>query len=322
MKKFLVTGGAGFIGSHLVDALLAQGHSVVVLDDCSTGRLENIYPSYTEGSGQLPQREGLSFVKGSVADQDLVLQCLEGVSGCFHLAARLGMVVCKDDWVGTHLINLTATISLFDALQKFYQQTGRRIPVVYASSCAVYGDFGGTILEEGLKPEPLSAYGADKLGCELHAKIAQVIYNIPTVGLRFFNVYGPRQRPDTIDSGVIPIFIERIKKGLPITVFGTGEQTRDFVHVSDVVRHCLHFMETLDPTAAIFNVCTGQATSINQLINKLEALSGQTVLVEHGGLRAGDVMAALGDPAKATAAGVSSLVSFDDGLRALWEFQG
>ena len=322
MKKFLVTGGAGFIGSHLVDALLDQGHSVVVLDDFSTGRLENIYPDYTEESGQIPTREGLSFVKGSVADQALVLQCLEGVSGCFHLAARLGMVVCKDDWVGTHLINLTATISLFDALQKYYQQTGQRIPVVYASSCAVYGDFGETILEEGLKAEPLSAYGADKLGCELHAKIAQVIYNIPTVGLRFFNVYGPRQRPDTIDSGVIPIFIERIKKGLPLTVYGSGEQTRDFVHVTDVVRHCLHFMETIEHAAAIFNVCTGQATSINQLIKKLEALSGQTVLVERGGLRAGDVMAALGDPKKAKAAGISSLVSFDAGLGALWEFQG
>ncbi|MCD6045980.1 MAG: epimerase [Gammaproteobacteria bacterium] len=228
MKKFLVTGGAGFIGSHLVDALLAQGHSVVVLDDCSTGRLENIFPGYIEGAVTQPTRDNLFFVKGSVADQALVLKCLEGVSGVFHLAARLGMVSCKEDWVGTHLINLTATISLFDAIQKFYHHHEQMIPVMYASSCAVYGDFGRQVLHEDLKVNPLSAYGADKLGCELHAAVANAIYQIPTVGLRFFNVYGPRQRPDTIDSGVIPIFIDRIQKGLPLIVFGSGEQTRDF----------------------------------------------------------------------------------------------
>lgn len=321
MKKFLVTGGAGFIGSHLVDALLAQGHSVVVLDDLSTGRLENIYPGYIEGSSTILKRDNLSFVKGSIADQSLVLKCLEGVSGCFHLAARLGMVICKDDWVGTHLINLTATISLFDAIQKFYQQSGQMIPVVYASSCAVYGDFGREALHEDLKASPLSAYGADKLGCELHAKVANVIYQIPMVGLRFFNVYGPKQRPDTIDSGVIPIFIERIKKGLPLTVFGSGEQTRDFVHVSDVVQHCLFFMKTIRNEAAVFNVCTGNTVSINHLIKLLEQMSHMPVLVENAPPRAGDIMAALGDPTKAKAAGIVSLVPFESGLQALWDLQ-
>ncbi len=317
MKKFLVTGGAGFIGSHLVDALLAQGHSVVVLDDLSTGRLENIYPDYIEGSVATPKRDNLSFVKGSIADQALVLKCLEGVSGCFHLAARLGMVVCKDDWVGTHLINLTATISLFDAIQK----SGQMIPVVYASSCAVYGDFGTEALYEDLKASPLSAYGADKLGCELHAKVANAIYQIPTVGLRFFNVYGPRQRPGTIDSGVIPIFIERIQKGLPLTVFGSGEQTRDFVHVSDVVQHCLFFMKTISNEAAVFNVCTGTTVSINHLIKLLEKMNHMPVLVENAAPRAGDIMAALGDPTKAKAAGIVSLVPFQSGLQALWDLQ-
>jgi UDP-glucose 4-epimerase len=321
MKKFLVTGGAGFIGSHLVDALLAQGHSVVVLDDLSTGRLENIYPGYVEGSAATPKRDNLSFVKGSIADQALVSKCLEGVSGCFHLAACLGMVICKDDWVGTHLINLTATISLFDAIQKLYHQSGQMIPVVYPSSAAVYGDFGGEALHEDLKASPLSAYGADKLGCELHAKVANVIYQIPTVGLRFFNVYGPRQRPDTIDSGVIPIFIERIKKGLPLTVFGSGEQTRDFVHVSDVVQHCLFFMKTISNKAAVFNVCTGSTVSINQLIELLGRMSNAPLLLENAAPRAGDIMSALGDPTKAKAAGIASLVPFEAGLQALWDLQ-
>lgn len=314
MKKYLVTGGAGFIGSHLVDALLAQGHSVVVLDDLSSGRLENIYPGYGEGSAIKPIRNNLSFVKGSVADQALVLKCLEGVSGCFHLAARLGMTLCKDEWVGTHLINLTATISLFDGIQK----CGQIIPVIYASSCAVYGDLGTQALHEDLKVNPVSAYGADKLGCELHAAVANAIYQIPTVGLRFFNVYGPRQRPDTIDSSVISIFIDRIKKGLPLIVFGSGEQTRDFVHVLDVVQHCLFFMKAISNKAAIFNVCTGKAISINHLIKLLEQMNRTPLAVQNAPLRAGDMMAALGDPTKAKAAGIVNQVPFEAGLRALW----
>lgn len=318
MKKYLVTGGAGFIGSHLVDALLAQGHSVIVLDDCSTGRLENIYPGYVASSQQQPMRDNLTFVKGSIADQALVLQCLQGVAGCFHLAAHLGMVVCKEDWLGTHLINLSATVSLFDAVQKIYNQSGKMIPVVYASSCAVYGDLGQLALHEELKLQPLSAYGADKLGCELHAHVANVIYGIPTVGLRFFNVYGPRQRPDTIDSGVIPIFIDRIKKGLPLTVYGTGEQTRDFVHVSDVVQHCLFFMKTIENKSAIFNVCSGRAISVNALIALLRQLSGEPFSVDYAALRAGDIADALGDPAKAKTAGIVSQMSFAEGLSQLW----
>lgn len=308
MKKYLVTGGAGFIGSHLVDALLAQGHSVVVLDNCSTGRLEN-----------LPKHDHLTFVKGSITDQDLVLKCLEGVSGCFHLAAQLGMTLCKEDWVGTHLINLTATISLFDAIQKIHQLQGKMIPVVYASSAAVYGDLGREAFHEDLAVQPLSSYGADKLGCELHAQVANTIYGIPSVGLRFFNVYGPRQRPDTIDSGVISIFIDRIKKHLPLTVFGSGEQTRDFVHVSDVVQHCLFFMNTMMDKSAIFNVCSGTEISVNDLLTLLGKLSPKPLTVNHAKGRAGDIIHALGDPTKAKAAGITSLVSLEEGLHALWE---
>lgn len=324
MKKYLVTGGAGFIGSHLVDALLAQGHRVIVLDDCSTGRLENIYPDYDAASPHTLSRDNLTFVRGSISDQALVTECLKDVSGCFHLAAHLGMTLCKEDWVGTHLINLTATISLFDAIQKVYHHQGKMIPVVYASSAAVYGDLGPQLFHEDLKVQPLSAYGADKLGCELHAYVANAIYGIPNVGLRFFNVYGPRQRPDTIDSGVIPIFIDRIQKHLSLTVFGSGEQTRDFVHVSDVVQHCLFFMEAISniPTtfqkATIFNVCTGKAISINDLIALLRQFSPEPLTVNYAPERAGDIFYALGDPSKAKAAGIAPVVPLEKGLRALW----
>ncbi len=319
MKKYLVTGGAGFIGSHLVDALLAEGHSVVVLDDCSTGRLENIYPDYDATSPNKPERDNLTFVKGSISDQALVLKCLEDISGCFHLAARLGMTLCKEDWVGTSLINLTATISLLDAIQKTYQHHGKMIPVVYASSSAVYGDLGKQAFHEDLKVQPISSYGADKLGCELHAHVANTIYGIPNVGLRFFNVYGTRQRPGTIDSGVIPIFIDHIKKNLPLTVFGSGAQTRDFVHVSDVVQHCLFFMKTMSDKSAIFNVCSGTVININDLIALLRQFSHQPLTVNYAKSRAGDILDALGNPEKAKAAGVTSLVPLVEGLRALWE---
>ncbi|MBY0377742.1 MAG: NAD-dependent epimerase/dehydratase family protein [Gammaproteobacteria bacterium] len=319
MKKYLVTGGAGFIGSHLTDALLAQGHSVLVLDDCSSGYLENIYPDYRAASSNKLIRDNLTFIKGSISDQTLVSKCLEGVSGCFHLAAHLGMAVCKEDWVGTHLINLTATITLFDAIQKNYQQSGNKIPVVYASSAAVYGDLGNKAFHEDLKVQPLSAYGADKLGCELHAYVANAIYGIPSVGLRFFNVYGPRQRPDTIDSGVIPIFIDRIMKGLDLKVFGSGEQTRDFVHVRDVVQHCLFFMETMSDKASVFNVCSGTAIRLNELITLLGQLSHQPLSIQHRPERPGDVFYALGNPEKAKAMGITCQIPLEEGLEQLWE---
>lgn len=321
MQKYLVTGGAGFIGSHLVDALLAQGHEVVVLDDCSTGRLENLYPNYVHHSTKLLTRDRLTFVKGSIEDLFLVSQCLEGVSGCFHLAARLGMVACKEEWFNTHRIHLSATVALFDTIQKIYHQEKRLIPVVYASSCAVYGDWGTLPLSEDLKPQPLSSYGADKLGCELHAAVAHAIYGIPTVGLRFFNVYGSRQRPDTIDSGVIPIFMERIQKNLALTVFGDGEQTRDFVHVSDVVAHCLFFMKTMRDKSAVFNVCSGAAISINNLIALLKGLAAQPIKVDYAPKRAGDIANALGDPSKAKATGISSRISLEAGLAELYKNQ-
>ncbi len=321
MKKYLVTGGAGFIGSHLVDALLAEGHSVVVLDDGSTGYLQNIYPDYATSPPDTLHRDNLTFMQGCISDHALVQRCLEGVDGCFHLAARLGLMLCKEDWFGTHLINLSATIGLFDAIQKNYSLHGKMIPVVYASSAAVYGDLGQKALHEDLNTAPLSAYGADKLGCELHAHIANSVYGIPNVGLRFFNVYGPRQRPDTIDSGVISIFIERIKTGLPLTIFGSGEQSRDFVHVSDVVSHCLFFMNSLRDKSDIFNVCTGKAIRINDLIALLKQFCSKPLTLHYAPERTGDILDALGSPKKAAATGIVSSIALEDGLRALWEYR-
>ncbi len=221
---YLVTGGAGFIGSHVCDALLARGARVRVLDDLSTGRRENV-PA------------GAELLVGDAADPAVVRDATAGISGCFHLAAIASVARGVEDWLGTHRANLTATITILDALR------GRDVPVVYASSAAVYGDCPVRPIDEAAPLRPLSAYGADKLGCELHARVATHVHRVPTAGLRFFNVYGPRQDPRSPYSGVISIFCERVRSGRAVQIHGDGGQTRDFVFVADVVAALLAAMD-------------------------------------------------------------------------------
>src|SRR3954453_23905851 len=207
MSTWLVTGGAGFIRSHLCDGLVGPGGTVRVLGDLSPGRHHNLPAAAT-------------LVEGDVADPAVVAQAMERVDGCFHLAAIASVEKGVTDWLGTHRTNLTGTIPLFDAIRR----QGSRIPVIYASSAAVYGDAAAVPTAESEPCVPLSAYGADKYACELHARVASHVHGIPTVGLRFFNVYGPRQDPRSPYSGVISIFCERIAGGQPVAIFGDGQQ--------------------------------------------------------------------------------------------------
>ncbi len=177
-------------------------------------------------------RAAATLIEGDVADPAIVAQATAGVDGCFHLAAIASVEKGVTDWLGTHRANLTGTITVFDAIRRH----GSEIPVVYASSAAVYGDAATIPIAETEPRTPLSAYGADKYGCELHARVASHVHGIPTIGLRFFNVYGPRQDPKSPYSGVISIFCERIAAGLPIKIYGDGQQTRDFIYVADVVQ--------------------------------------------------------------------------------------
>jgi UDP-glucose 4-epimerase len=300
--RYLVTGGAGFIGSHLTDALLAAGHQVRVLDDLSTGAREN-----------LPR--GAELVIGDVADTECVAAAMAGVNGCFHLAAVASVQRATEDWSGTHRTNLGGTIAVLDGARK-----RGRSPVVYASSAAVYGDLAGSVATEFARCSPQTAYGADKLGSELHASVAWRVHGVPTLGLRFFNVYGPRQDPSSPYSGVISIFAARLAAGLPITRHGDGMQTRDFVHVSDVVTHLLAAMRLLraKPSASVLNVCTGRETSIAELAEILGELSGRPPVVRLGTPRPGDIGRSVGDPARAWAAlGVAAAVELRNGLRSL-----
>jgi UDP-glucose 4-epimerase len=277
MTKYLVTGGAGFIGSHLCDALLAGGHQVRVLDDLSSGKLENLAAA-------------VELIEGDVADAAALQRAVEGVAGCFHLAAIASVERGISDWLGTHRANLTGAITLFDAIRRM----SRAVPVVYASSAAVYGDTAIIPTTETTECRPLSAYGADKYGCELHARVASHVHGIPTVGLRFFNVYGPRQDPRSPYSGVISIFCERIRRGAPIDVFGDGGQTRDFVYVTDVVTAMLAAMQLRPTDAPVFNICTGTATSVLDLARVIADAAGTGLDVHHKPPRAGEIRHSMG----------------------------
>jgi len=299
-RRFLVTGGCGFIGSHLVDALLAQGHRVRVLDDLSTGRLANV-------------AHAAELVRGSVTDAALVRSVLDGVDGVFHLAAVASVARCTEDWVGAHAVNLTGTVTVLEAARR------GRLPVVYASSAAVYGDTAADTLSERTPPAPKSAYGADKLGCELHAAVATGSFGVPTLGLRLFNVYGPRQDGSSPYSGVISAFCDRLGRGAPITIWGDGNQRRDFIYVGDVVAAMLAGMDRLSTPPAlvplVVNVCRGHAVSVSELAQVIGTLCRVHPVIEYRPARPGDIMVSCGDPALLRAAlNLTAATGLRDGL--------
>jgi UDP-glucose 4-epimerase len=302
--RYLVTGGCGFIGSHLVDAIAAEGHRVRVLDDLSTGMPRPLPP-------------GIELVTGDVSDRSTVRAVTHDVQGCFHLAAIASVAACNAAWSESHGTNLSATIGLFEVASS----RGRPFPVVYASSAAVYGDSRELPLREDLPVRPLSPYGADKAGCELHARAGALVRGLAATGLRFFNVYGPRQRPDSPYSGVISVFAERLRRGETLTVNGDGRQSRDFVYVGDVVRALTAAMSHLEarpgqPAAEVFNVCSGRVTTVLELARLLMRLDGNTVPVVHGPPRDGDIRHSTGSPELLAAGlGVRATMPLEQGLR-------
>lgn len=301
MARYLVTGGCGFIGSHLVERLLSAGHEVAVLDDLSSGKRENLPPL-------------VPVTVGDVADAELVKRCVNGCDGVFHLAAVASVDRSREAWLETHRSNLTGAIAVFNAA-KDAGAGGKPIPVVYASSAAVYGDNPNTPLKEDAATRPLSAYGADKLGCELHARVADGIFGVPVTGFRFFNVFGPRQDPKSPYSGVISIFAGKMAKGEQITINGDGEQVRDFVYVGDLVRFLTAAMAFPQAGAPVYNVCTGRPVSVNQLAETLARLTGRPLDARRGPPRQGDARISIGDPSRLEAAfGMACDLPFDAGL--------
>lgn len=284
-RRYLVTGGAGFIGSHLVEALIARKHEVVVLDNLSTGKRENVHPHAT-------------LIVGDTTHYDTVRKALRTVHGCFHLAAVASVEKSVQEWARTHSVNVTSTVNIFQAIS----QLDYKIPVVYTSSAAIYGNCEQIPISEDAPTKPLTAYGADKLGCDLHGAVAQLVHRIPNTGLRPFNVYGPRQDPSSPYSGVISIFADRMQKRQPVTIYGDGGQVRDFVYVTDAVSVFLAAMDRLEsigtPEHDVINMCTGRASSINDLADALEAIANRPLERHYALPRRGDIRLSVGNPAR------------------------
>ena len=305
MRTWLVTGGAGFIGSWLVERLLAAGDSVRVLDDFSTGTPDN-----------LPQHDGLRIIEGDICDTGLVASHMAACDGCFHLAAVASVVRSFEDWAETHRVNALGTVTVLE------QALRAGIPVVAASSAAVYGIPTAVPQEEDAQVDPLSPYGLDKLTGERHAQL-MAGHGLKACAMRFFNVYGPRQDPKSPYSGVISIFADRALQGRPLVIDGAGDQTRDFIYVTDVTAALVLAMRFLMQAGTggrfeVFNVCGGTETSISTLAAAVIAATESPADIEYGPARTGDIPRSLGAPAKAAARlGFRADTSLEQGLRSL-----
>ena len=254
--RALLTGGAGFIGSHVAEALIDSGWEVVIVDNLATGFESNV-PA------------GASFVKGNAGDSDLLGRILPGCQAVFHLAAVSSVQDSLERPLAVHQTNLTATLALLEASIK---AKVRRF--VFSSSAAVYGDTRGEPAREDMKPDPLSHYAVQKLACEHYCGVYHRLYGLETACLRYFNVFGPRQRADSPYSGVIAKFIDSAKAGRAMVIFGDGEQTRDFCHVSDVA--AANLSAATGPSDAIaggiFNIGSGFSVSVNELADSVRTL--------------------------------------------------
>ncbi|MDL5361193.1 NAD-dependent epimerase/dehydratase family protein [Halalkalicoccus sp. NIPERK01] len=292
----LVTGGAGFIGSHLTDALVSD-HDVTVLDDFSSGRRANVHPS-------------ARVVEGDVRDERRLDEVVGGADVVFHQAASVSVDRSVEDPTGSHAVNVDATLSLLEAARR------HDVRCVLASSAAIYGRPESVPIPESMPKDPESPYGIEKLSVDQYARVYNDLYDLPTVALRYFNVYGPRQTAGDY-SGVISVFLRQALEDEPITVHGDGSQTRDFVHVDDVAQANLLAMET-DRVGEAYNVGTGETTTIDALARTIRDVTGSDSEIVHTEGRAGDVDRSRAAIEKARQhLGYEPTVTLEDGLRTL-----
>ncbi|MFO7766135.1 MAG: NAD-dependent epimerase/dehydratase family protein [Pelovirga sp.] len=304
--KILVTGGAGFIGSHLVDLLLAQHHQVVVLDNLSTGQLDN-----------LPAANGALQIKvGDICNAHTVDEAASGCDAIVHLAAVASVQASVEDPCGTHQVNLVGTLNLLETARK---NNIKRF--VYASSAAVYGNTEEIPVCEHTPLNPLTPYAADKLAGEYYIDFYRRQYGLAPTTFRFFNIFGPRQDPSSPYSGVISIFLQRALANQPITVFGDGEQTRDFVYVADLVRLLAQTVSTSAMTAEPMNVGNGAQTSLNQLLSAIQEMSTNRLDISHHAPRPGDIRHSCADNRRVKEqTGYHTEYTVSEGLKRTWEW--
>jgi nucleoside-diphosphate-sugar epimerase len=301
MKRYLVTGGAGFIGSHITETLLDLGHFVRVLDNFDTGSRENLpHPSRT-----------LEVVKADLEDPTAVSKAMEGIDYVLHQGARGSVPRSVLDPVGTHHANITGTLNVLIAARD-----AKIKRVVFASSSSVYGETPVLPKEETMLPLPQSPYALSKLAAEYYCRIFSHVYGLETVCLRYFNIYGPRQNPNLQYAAVIPIFIKNMLAGKPCVIYGDGEQTRDFTFVGDCVKANLLACEIPRGAGEVFNVCCGNQVSINGLFAFLKELMGDEIPPVFEPPAPGDIRHSCGQTMRAKSGlEFQATVTLKDGLK-------
>jgi UDP-glucose 4-epimerase len=300
----LVTGGAGFIGSHVAERLLRDGVRVRILDNFSTGRSENL--GFANGAG-----DALEVVEGDLRDLATVERAVRGVDLIYHQAAMRSVPRSVDDPLGANENNVTGTLHVFEAARR---HGVRR--VVYASSSSIYGANPALPKREDQQPAPISPYAVSKAANEEYARVWTALYGVETVGLRYFNVFGPRQDPKSEYAAVLPRFILWAMRGQPLEVHGDGTQSRDFTFIDNVVEANLLAGQAPDASGEAFNVGCGERTSLLEIITMLESFLGRSLERRHTPGRSGDVPHTLADVSKAKRLmGYTPLVGFAEGFR-------
>lgn len=300
MSRILVTGGAGFIGSHLVHALVARGHSVRVLDDFSTGRLPNLFGIV----------DSIEIIEGSITDRECVQRAVDDIDYCFHLAALPSVQRSIASPEASNDVNVAGSINVFLACR----DAGAK-RVIYASSSSVYGATSAEPLREDRVCAPMSPYAVSKFAVENYARVFAALYEMELAGLRFFNVFGPKQDPNSPYSAAIPLFIRAMRAGQPPRVFGDGTQSRDFTYIDNVIDANIRAMEVQGPLNGVFNIACGASTSVLEIVGHLNELMGTDLAPAFGPARPGEIPWSQADIAKARDAfGFAPTVALREGL--------
>jgi len=304
--RYVVTGGAGFIGSNTVDELVKRGHGVVVLDDLSAGKEENL----------AEVRNKITFMKGSITDLETVQKAMQQADYVIHLAARTSVPRSVKDPLETNRANVDGTLNVLVAARD-----NKVKRVVYAASSSAYGETPTLPKSETMQPVPISPYGVSKYVGEVYAYAFGRCYGLETVCLRYFNIFGPRQDPDSPYSGVLSRFATAFLDGEPPVVFGDGEQTRDFTYVENAVQANVLACEAPGISGRVFNVGTGSRVSLNQTLGLLRDISGKNLQAKYESAREGDIRDSQADIAQAREGlGYEPTVEFAEGLQRTFEW--
>jgi UDP-glucose 4-epimerase len=304
--RYLVTGGAGFIGSHVVDELLRRGHSVAVLDDLSTGHERNLAAAGSR----------IQLIIGSICDADAVASACNGADYVIHLAARTSVPRSVKEPLETNRVNVEGTLRV---LMMARDAGARR--VVFSASSSVYGETAMLPKVESMPPAPISPYGVSKLAGELYAQVFTRVYGLETVSLRYFNVFGPRQDPASPYSGVLSRFLLAACEGALPVVYGDGEQSRDFTYVENVVDATLLACEAPGAAGRVFNIGAGGRVTLNQVLGVLEQIAQRPLQPRYDPPRSGDILHSQADIGLAREVlGYVPRIGWEDGLRRTWQW--